>query len=470
MILVETADTYLAERRYVLDFIFRDILGIEYELKNSGQDASYVRIELPNERSVFIEDILFQTPRSHWLDRCTIPKSPVPTAIVDDEEVRRELSSIELPLLFSGPSFLNESQPWKQHGSNSLTINFDLLGAVFFMLTRYEEVADPRIDCHNRYDSSFSLAVKNSFDNRPLVDEYIALLRSFLLKLYPSLKTNPCSYSVTLSHDLDRPYCFKDLSGYFKVLLGHIIKRQSIGLTTEWLYEGLKRIKGPEYDSFFIGLQTLLRISDSHGLRSQINIMATEKGLHDDGYDPSDEPLRETLKSALARGHSIGFHPGYHTYNDPHCFVDEKKRVEESLGVKISKVRQHYLRMEVPLTWRIWQDNEILEDGSLGFPDRNGFRAGTSHTYTLFDLENHCELNVRETPLIVMDGALKAGFNEALEPDEAIAKANHLADLCKKYGGTFSLLWHNSSFSGDWRGWERVYRSIVKHSVELLDD
>lgn len=470
MIVVDMPDSYRNERSYVLDFIMNQVLGVDYEVVFRTNDSvPVVRIILPNNCTLQLDDILFQTPEKEWLASHVIPESPLPTVLVEDK-ISALLSDSELPIMFAGAEMNRHGRPWKRNSDSGIKINFDLLGAVFFMLTRYEEVAAPTFDYHDRYNSKHSLAVRNCFDMRPLADEYIALLRFFVLQLDPSVKIKSQYYSVELSHDLDRPYRFGSLSGYLKVFLGHILKRRSIGLTAEWLRQGVRRIRGREFDCFFVGLQTLLEISERHGLRSQINIMGAEGGLHDEGYDPAAIPLRETLKSAEARGHIIGFHPGYHTYNDPKRFAEERKRVEEGLGVQITRVRQHYLRMKVPSTWRMWYENQIMEDGSLGFPDRNGFRAGTSHAYTLFDLENHCELHVRETPLIVMDGALKAGFNESLGPDQAIVKANRLADLCKKYGGTFSLLWHNSSFNGDWAGWEKVYESIVKHSVELLDD
>lgn len=470
MITVNMPDTYRRERCYVLDFVFKQVLGLEYEpVFRTDNDASVTFITLPNNHFIVVEDILFQTPENDWLAGSVIPVCPLPRVVIDDEVLSEALTDPELPILFAGEAIRRHSRSWEQNNPESLKVHFDLLGSIFFMLSRYEEVASPVLDNHQRYDSRSSLAVINGFEMRPLVDEYVALLRRLIQKLDPSVICKRNVYSVNVTHDLDRPFRFVSFPLFIKGFLAHLLKRRDWRLATEWLMQGLWRTRGSRFDPFFAGMETLLSITEKYGLRSQINVMGSMGGLHDEGYDAGKKPLRVMLSAAGERGHSIGFHPGYHTYNDSDRFAAEKQHVEDSLGVKVCQIRQHYLRMEVPSTWRIWQQNCILGDGTLGFPDRNGFRAGTCHTYPLFDLENRCELNVRETPLIVMDGALKADFNEALEPDQAADKAIHLANLCKKYGGTFSLLWHNSSLHGDWSGWERVYETIVKHSVELID-
>lgn len=471
MIVVDMPNTYRQERCYVLNFVFKQVLELDYEpIFHETQSPAVTCIRLPNGRNLIIDDVLFQTPEHLWLSKEVIPESPLLSTDINDDILAAEISDARLPILFCDQSLREGGQVWERVNADSIKVNFDLLGAIFFMLSRYEEATSSAVDSHMRCDSTHTLAVKNGFDARPLADEYIGLLRGFMRMQGISVASRESRYSIQLSHDLDRPYQFLGVCFFVKGLLGHWLKRRDWRKGREWLVHGFARARGRQFDPFLLGMRTLLAISEKYGLRSQINVMGASRGPHDDGYDPGSAPLRQLLKSAESRGHQIGFHPGYGTYNDAVRFACEKTRVEERLCVAIDRGRQHYLRMQVPSTWRIWHQAGILHDGSIGFPDRVGFRAGTCHTYTLFDLEHRCELSVRETPLVVMDGALKADFNEALDPDEAINKGIHLAKLCKKYGGTFSLLWHNSSLHGDWAGWERVYESIVKHAVELLDD
>jgi len=47
-----------------------------------------------------------------------------------------------------------------------------------------------------------------------------------------------------------------------------------------------------------------------------------------------------------------------------------------------------------------------------------------------------------------------------LSHKEALAYAKILKDQCRKYGGDFTLIWHNSSFESD-KDW-KMYEEILK--------
>ena len=83
----------------------------------------------------------------------------------------------------------------------------------------------------------------------------------------------------------------------------------------------------------------------------------------------------------------------------------------------------------------------LLEDETLAFADTIGFRAGTARSYPAFDLLRGETLSLRVKPLHVMDIALARA---AASPDEASAHAVEMERLTRAYGGTFSILWHNS--------------------------
>jgi hypothetical protein len=55
-----------------------------------------------------------------------------------------------------------------------------------------------------------------------------------------------------------------------------------------------------------------------------------------------------------------------------------------------------------------------------------------------------------------------------LRPEEAIEQVDAIVQQVRKYGGTFSSLWHNSSFASShgWEGWEMVYKALIKVARE----
>jgi hypothetical protein len=81
------------------------------------------------------------------------------------------------------------------------------------------------------------------------------------------------------------------------------------------------------------------------------------------------------------------------------------------------------------------------------------------HPFPLFDIEKRRILHVYEHPLIAMDVTFKRYRNSS--PEQTITEVRHLMEVARKYDGEFVLLWHNSSFAVEWKGWEDVLEGIL---------
>jgi hypothetical protein len=111
-LLVETPAAYEPERRYILEVVLGDWLGLDWELRTVDRDD--VRIGIAEERDgpcVLVRDVLFATRPEDWLTVASLPA------------VR---SANGLPILYgSAPG-----QPGPQR------LEVDVFGSAFFMLTR----------------------------------------------------------------------------------------------------------------------------------------------------------------------------------------------------------------------------------------------------------------------------------------------------------------------------------------------
>jgi len=66
-----------------------------------------------------------------------------------------------------------------------------------------------------------------------------------------------------------------------------------------------------------------------------------------------------------------------------------------------------------------------------------------------------------------MDGSLQNPRYMNLTPERRFEKIKELVDKIKKYNGTFTFLWHNSSFyTTEWKNWEWVYHKTVRYLKE----
>ena len=163
------------------------------------------------------------------------------------------------------------------------------------------------------------------------------------------------------------------------------------------------------------------------------------------------ERVTDVLRDIDSRGHRIGIHPGYKTYNDKNNFrlsVQKLKQTlaKESINQEILIGRQHYLRWKTPDTARFYEENKVISDSTLGYADMPGFRCGTCIRYNFFDAEEQKLMDLYEQPLIVMECSVISGKYMGLSASKK-AQDNmiKLKDICKKVGGEFTLLWHNTS-------------------------
>jgi len=101
-------------------------------------------------------------------------------------------------------------------------------------------------------------------------------------------------------------------------------------------------------------------------------------------------------------------------------------------------------------------------DSTLTYPEKEGFRCGTCYGYSVFNILTRKKLKLKEVPLEVMEGSLVNYQN--LPPEKAEKKIIKLMEKVKKYNGSFVLLWHNSSFSGElWEKYKIVYEEILRY-------
>ncbi|MFZ5573404.1 MAG: polysaccharide deacetylase family protein [Thermodesulfobacteriota bacterium] len=362
----------------------------------------------------------------------------------------------KVPVLFWGGGFENGGKPFVERREDGAIVFYaDILAAVFFMLSRWEETSISVRDAHGRFPAAESFAWKQKFLDRPVVDEYAVILQSWIKTILPGWQPIKREYSVKLSHDIDHVRRFPSFYKGGLSLAADILKRRDVSRALHTM----RIMKNLRDDPLYNGIFQLADWSEENGLISAFYFMGAVCKKSGAGYDPCETFIENCIKMLLERGHEIGFHPGYHTQNDPIRFRREKKQLERAAGKGQMGGRQHFLRFRIPETWRLWEQEGLSYDSTLGYAEHEGFRCGTCHPFRPFDMEQQRELEITEIPLIVMDATLKQ--YRALTPDEGRDRILFLAGRCRAVGGVFTLLWHNSSLQDDWKPWAAMCREIL---------
>ena len=439
MIKINIPNNFLLEMKYIIDIFFDESLGLQYDI-NVKDGANNYKIILENGKKIIIKDSFFSNFEDglDYLDKKNIPEK----------------------IIFLKNQFIVEKNIPVIYGDNELKINeneiicgIDIFASSFFMLTRWEEYVNKIRDLHNRFPATASLAYKYDFLNRPIVNEYVDMLWNMLKYLGCNQKRKERKYELVLTHDVDTIFKWKNFGLFARNIAGDIIKRKNVFLALENIRQYCW--KNP-YDKF----DFLMDLSEKRGTKSRFFFMSGGTSKFDNNYSINQPFAKKLREKIVNRGHLIGFHPSYNSYNDQKQWEEEYSNLSTKISQKVKIGRQHILRFEVPTTWQIWEDNNMKWDSTLTYPEKEGFRCGMCYEYSVFNILSRKKLKLKEMPLEVMEGSLVNYQN--LSPEKVEKKIIKLMEKVKKYNGSFVLLWHNSSFNSDlWTGYQGVYEKIV---------
>jgi len=333
-------------------------------------------------------------------------------------------------------------------------IHYDILGLAYWMLARQEEVGRTDLDEHGRFPASASHAFRYGYLERPIVDEWLHVLGRVVAKTWPGIVLAQHGFSMKVSHDVDSPsrYGFRNWRGVVRAMGADVVRRWDVGsaLRAPWIRLNTRSALHPRDPANTF--DWIMDASDRHGLVSAFYFICGRTSAMDADYEPEHPAIRALMRHIHQRGHEVGLHPSYGTYQAPPLIKEEAERLrriaaEEGIVQTEWGGRMHYLRWEQPTTLRAWADASIDYDSTLSYADRPGFRCGTCFEYLAFDPVAGERLSLRVRPLVAMERTVMASRYMGLGTSGAAhAKFLQLKDACRAVGGCFTLLWHNSQF------------------------
>lgn len=352
---------------------------------------------------------------------------------------------------------------------NGWQIGYDIFGLTYWMLTRKEEVSRTDLDSHGRFPATSSHAFKYGYLERPIVDEWLHLLSQVILRTWTGIALKQHNFSMKVSHDVDRPsrYGFRNLFSLARAMVGDALRRQDIksAAIAPWIHMNTRRRLHPldPANTF----DWIMDVSERHGLTSAFYLICGRTAPQFDAdYEPEHPAIRALMRHIHERGHEIGLHPSYGTYQQPDLLKAEAerlRRIADEEGIEQSEWggRMHYLRWEQPTTLQAWANAGMTYDSTLGYADRPGFRCGSCFEYPAFDPVAGEALSVRVRPLVAMEcSVISSGYMSLGVTDAARDKFLELKNTCRAVEGCFTLLWHNTEL--DTKNKRRLYRTVIQ--------
>ena len=337
---------------------------------------------------------------------------------------------------------------------------FDLFSASFFLVSRYEEYLPHIRDEHGRFSAKDSEAFRNGFLRRPLVNIWAMSLKRELETRYSALTFRKRTFHFQPTYDIDAAYSFSH-KGLTRTI-GGFLKTLQAGNYRE-LKQRMRVLFNRESDPFDT-FELQFKYQKQYNLHPVYFILFADYGLNDKNLPVNDRNFHALIK-AIADHAEVGIHPSYGSNFKTAKLSTEIARLSRVLRREITSSRQHFLKLELPGTYRNLINLDITDDYSMGFAAEPGFRAGICDTFNFYDLDLEIETKLRIHPFAIMDGTFIDYFK--MKPEYVYAHIDPMLREVKFLGGTFISLWHNHTLSnvGLFKGWVPVYEELLKNAT-----
>ena len=338
----------------------------------------------------------------------------------------------------------------------STFLQADLFSKVFYAISRYEEYQIKNRDEHGRFDYRVLSKEKQLLIEEPFVDYMIIDWIKRLEEKYQRkvLTKNRFQHICTFDIDIAYAYLGRSKARIYASQIKNALKGKVHPIKEGVLVRN--SLKPDPYDSYAF-LQGQI---EERKLESIFFFQLRYQGKYDKAIDPTSKELRHLIKHVDSFS-KIGLHPSYTSHSN-FDLLKEEKHILESLTAKNCTVsRQHFLKFDLPESYRRLIEIGINTDYSMGYSNASLFRAGSCFPFSWFDLKNNLSTKLRIIPLSWMDSTYiynGHGTEKAeIELQRVLAK---VVDV----GGRFVSLWHNNHLGGlsDYSDWKQLFLRMLE--------
>jgi len=421
--------------KYIFKLIFKDILENDFTLTSNKEEFKNYNGAKINYSKQAIDDEIFFSAHN----------------LLFEKGIK------EQNLLFSE---IEQSKVFFINNNKKSALAFDPFAASFYLVSRYEEYLPYIKDKYNRFSAKNSIAYKYGFLDKPVVNIWTIKIAKIIKQKFNSFNIHQKKYKFVPTIDIDIAYSYKS-KGFVRTTGGYLRALKNIDFNE--IAERTKVLTKSKKDPFDT-YQFIFDIHKKYNLSPVYFILCADYGQYDKNINTQNILFQSLIKS-IADYAQIGIHPSFASNLTIKKLKIEKNRLSKIINKEITKSRQHFLKLDLPETYRNLIKIDITDDYTMGYADELGFRASICSDFYFYDIDLETETNLKVHPFAVMDGTLRDYMN--ISAADAISYIRPLIKQVKAVNGTFISLWHNESFSNTrrWKGWQKVYEEMVKQAI-----
>jgi hypothetical protein len=321
----------------------------------------------------------------------------------------------------------------------------DWLGTAFYMINSFQEYNynhDHELtDKYGRFRFDRSYQHKFDCNEKNLVQQY---LDNFCAEHLPFIEQPAVKRKtkIFISHDIDTIHGSMIEDGLWALKRGRLdiilrLMMNEVLLKPDWK-----------------NIDKIVTINSTYDLVSTFFWLAVNKTAKN-GIKNADYKV-EKVKNIIDMSVNNGIHKSCYTTS----FSEELKRLPFTTDIN----RYHYLRINLPHSYKELEEAKILFDSSLGFADRFGFRNSYGLPFRPFDIEKQTSFHFVETPLNIMDGTLKRYMGIPIHQT-----ASRMIDFIEHNltDTIISIVWHNTYFTNyKYSGYLQEYKKLLLYLHE----
>lgn len=337
---------------------------------------------------------------------------------------------------------------------------FDPFSAGFYLVTRYEEYLPYIKDQYGRFSAQQSIAYQKYFLKKPVINIWAMEIAEILKTKYPHFLIKQHKFNFIPTIDIDSAYAFR-LKGFIRTIGGYL--KSLSKLNFKEVIERTLVLASIKQD-FFDTYEFQFQIHEKFKLHPVYFILFADYSDFDKNI-PVHNPKFHSLIKMLDDNADVGIHPSYASNENLNLLKKEINRLSRVVNKKITKSRQHFLKLNMPQTYRNLIEMGITDDYTMGYASDVGFRASICKSFNFYDLEMETETGLKIHPFAFMEGTLRDYLN--INSDRALYYIKPLIDEVKAVNGTFISLWHNESLSNQrrWVGWQQIYEEMINYAI-----
>ncbi|WP_299824482.1 polysaccharide deacetylase family protein [uncultured Pontibacter sp.] len=347
----------------------------------------------------------------------------------------REWKGEKIPFFFDAD---NEQELVTYHADGTASINYDIIASAFYLLSGWQEYYGPERDKFRRYTYKASVQAKYNFITKPVVNYYFDILKSVLERVHQKDLSHSLwgqqTFATCLTSDIDRLHSAWRAAG-----------KQAFKATDFKNAAALLARKAIGKDAWD-NVSEVTAVAEKYGAKATLFFLPSNQfynGYPNADYDITKPRYQKLIQGVAESGHEVALHGSFGTSND----LVQLKSDQRRLPVQVKGNRFHYLCYQPENTEQVLQQSKLQYDSSLGFSEHFGFRNSFCHPFYPFDFNTRKAASFLELPLVLMDTTLYSIHYLGLKSDKALAAISPVVDEVVKFGGLFTLLWHNENFS-----------------------